>query len=66
MSVGPITAFALSINSAAIVSTPVNTPNVSLSIVTPTGQVLLCGRDQIEVLLRACQLALSDTSDTDI
>lgn len=56
MSTGPITAFALTGNSAAIA----DPRNTAVSILTAAGQTLICGREQVEALLLACRVALGD------
>ena len=60
MRTGPITAVALSSNSAAIA----NPRDTAVSIVTPTGHVLVYGREQVEALLLACRMALGELEDT--
>ena len=59
MSAGPITAFALSCSTAAIA----DPQHTSVAIVTPTGMVPVCGREQIEALLQACRAALGEQED---
>lgn len=56
MSTGPITAFALTGNSAAIA----DPRNTSVSILTSTSHTLVCGREQVEALLLACRVALGE------